>query len=89
LVKLDRLSGWTLVSKTAIVMYFFSFVFYLFNSYFKDDGKQYEIFVKSLMKSKMFFTGLLGLIFFNLFLYVDNKSNPPTKINNVSQEPIT
>lgn len=86
LVKLDRLSGWTLVSKTTIIMYFFSFVFYLSKSLFKKDNNQYKIFINSLMKSKMFFTGLLGLIFFNIFLYIDKKSNKAMDINTSRQE---
>lgn len=86
LVKLDRLSGWTLVSKTTIIMYFFSFVFYLSKSFFKKDNNQYKIFINSLMKSKMFFTGLLGLILFNTFLYIDKKSNKAMDINTSTQE---
>ena len=86
LVKLDRLSGWTLVSKTSIIMYFFSFVFYLCKSFFKKDNNQYKMFINSLMKSKMFFTGLLGLIFFNIFLYIDKKSNKGMDIKTSRQE---
>ena len=81
LVKLDRLSGWTLVSKTTIIMYFFSFVFYLSKSFFKKDEDWYKSFVKSLLKSKSFFTGFFGLIAFNIFLYIDSKSNKQTNIN--------
>ena len=69
LVKLDRLSGWTLVSKTTIIMYLFSFVFYLSKSSFKKNGGWYKSFVSSLLKSKPFFTGMIGLIAFNIFLY--------------------
>lgn len=65
MVKLDRLSGWMLVSKTVIIMYFFSFLFFYFKSYKKEDW------TKTLYKSKMFFSGLLGLIGFNIFLKID------------------
>ena len=81
LVKLDRLSGWSLVSKTTIIMYFFSFLFYLSKSLFKTQENWYELFVKSLLKSKLFFTGIIGLICFNIFLYADNKLNKQSKTN--------
>ena len=42
LVKLDRLSGWSLVSKTTIIMYFFSFFFYLCKSFMKNDKDKYK-----------------------------------------------
>lgn len=86
LVKLDRLSGWTLVSKTTIIMYFFSFVFYLCKSFFKNDNNQYKMFMKSFKKSKLFFTGLFGLILFNIFLYIDKKSNNVMDIKTFRQE---
>jgi hypothetical protein len=81
LVKLDRLSGWALVSKTTIIMYLFSFVFYLSKSSFKKDGGWYKSFATSLLKSKPFFTGMIGLVAFNIFLYIDKKSNKKTNIN--------
>ena len=86
MVKLDRLSGWTLVSKTTIVMYFFSFVFFLSKSLFKNDNNMYKMFMKTLMKSKMFFTGLFGLILFNIFLYIDKKTTKKMNINASTQE---
>ena len=88
LVKLDRLSGWTLVSKTTIIMYCFSFLFYLCKSFFRNNNDEREIFMKSLMKSKMFFTGMFGLIFFNIFLYIDNKCNRSTNINSSSYKQV-
>jgi hypothetical protein len=88
LVKLDRLSGWTLVSKTTIIMYCFSFLFYLCKSFFRNNNDEREIFMKSLMKSKMFFTGMFGLIFFNIFLYIDNKCNRSTNINSSSHKQV-
>lgn len=75
LVKLDRLSGWTLVSKTTIVMYLFSFLFYLCKSFFKNESNQREEFVKCLLKSRAFFIGLFGLVLFNIFLYTDKNTN--------------
>lgn len=86
LVKLDRLSGWTLVSKTTIIMYLFSFFFYLCKSKYTKDN--YKTFMKTLMKSKIFFTGLFGLILFNIFLYVENKSNKVININIIKQESV-
>ena len=80
LVKLDRLSGWSLVSKTTIIMYLFSFVFYLCKTSLKNNGS-IDLFINRLMKTKMFFTGFLGLVCFNIFLYIDNKSNKKTGIN--------
>ena len=86
LVKLDRLSGWALVSKTTVIMYFFSFVFYLCKSLFKNDKIQYKILIESIIKSKTFFTGLFGIILFNIFLYIDNKTNKGMNINTSTQE---
>ena len=80
LVKLDRLSGWSLVSKTTIVMYLFSFVFYMCKTSLKKNGSL-ELFVNRLMKTKMFFTGFLGLVGFNIFLYIDKKTNKKNSIN--------
>ena len=68
MVKLDKLSGWILVSKTVIIMYFFSFFFFLSKS---CKNIQWKDFIKTLYKSKIFFTGLFGLILFNIFLCID------------------
>ena len=80
LVKLDRLSGWTLVSKTTIIMYFFSFVFFLCKSFFKKEIDVKNL-VNILLKSRMFVTGMLGVMFFNMFLYMDAQSSTKNDIN--------
>jgi hypothetical protein len=68
LVKLDRFSGWSLVSKTTLVMYFFSLMFY-FLKYGKD--KYCGLNAKELRKSTMFFSGIINIIFFQIFVYYD------------------
>ena len=62
LVKLDRFSGWSLVSKTVLVMYFFSFLFY--------KGKEhFGLSTKDLRKATPFFSGLVGIIWFHWFMH--------------------
>ena len=68
LVKLDRLSGWSLVSKTTIIMYFCSVMFCCCKKFKPKD------FLNTLLKCKMFVNGLLGIIAFNLFIIYDKKS---------------
>ena len=67
LVKLDRLSGWSLVSKTTIVMYLCSVMFCCCKNF---NPKH---FLNVLLKCKMFVTGLLGVIAFNAFIIYDKK----------------
>ena len=65
LVKLDRFSGWSLVSKTVLVMYFFSFLFY----FVKYKGKEhFGLATKDLRKATPFFSGLLGIVWFHWFI---------------------
>lgn len=65
LVKLDRFSGWNLVSKTVIVMFTFSVLFHLLKT------KTTNIFnSKHLYKKINFFSGLFGIVMFNLFVYM-------------------
>lgn len=73
LVKLDRLSGWTLVSKTTIVMYLCSLMFYFCKSYFNKKSNYKDIF-PILIKSKMFVSGFIGIVAFNIFMIYDKKS---------------
>lgn len=75
LVKLDRFSGWNLVGKTTIVMYFFSLMFYFFK-YGKHDYCGLSL--KELKRSSLFFSGLVNLIFFQIFLYYEKNER---KIN--------
>lgn len=66
LVKLDRFSGWSLVSKTVLVMYFFSFMFY----FVKYKGKEnFGLNTKDLRKSISFFSGMIGIILFHVFTH--------------------
>ena len=65
LIKLDRSSGWNLVGTTTIVMYFFSFFFY-FLKY--KNKKNYGFTTKELMKTKHFFSGILGIILFQKWI---------------------
>ena len=68
LVKLDRYSGWDLISKTTIIMYLFSLMFY----FFKYGKKEYFGFnIKEIKKSTLFFSGILNIIFFHIFVYYD------------------
>ena len=64
LVKLDRYSGWNLISKTVILMYCCSFFFY----FLKYKNKQgFGLNPKELRKSKGFFSGLVAIIWFLFF----------------------
>ena len=64
LVKLDSYSGWKLVSITVLVMYFFSFMFY----FIKYKGKEnFGLNTKDLVKSTHFFSGMIGIILFNIY----------------------
>ena len=64
LVKLDKYSGWNLIGKTVILMYFFSFFFY----FLKYKNKQgFGLKTKELRKSTRFFSGLIGVIWFLFF----------------------
>lgn len=63
LVKLDRYSGWKLVSMTVLLMYFFSFLFYLFKYKNKNN---FGIKTKDLLKSVRFFGSLIAIIWFQL-----------------------
>ena len=65
LIKLDRSSGWNLVGTTTIVMYFFSFFFY-FLKY--KNKKNYGFTTKELMKTKRFFSGMLGILLFQKWI---------------------
>jgi len=64
LVKLDRFSGWKLVSETVLMMYGFSVMFYLFKykhlQYFGFDSKY-------LRQTFYFFSGIINIIFVLLF----------------------
>lgn len=68
LVKLDRYSGWELVSKTTILMYLFSVMFYFFKY---RDQNNFGITGKKLLKSISLFSGLCNIIFFQLFVHYD------------------
>lgn len=74
LVKLDRLSGWMLVSKTTIVMYLCSIMFYYCKQFLSKTTEQDNIF-KKLLNCKMFVSGFLGIILFNMFIAYDKKNN--------------
>lgn len=64
LVKLDRYSGWNLVAKTTLVMYFFSLLFHFFKS---KHGIEFH--AKILRKSHLFFSGLICIVWFLIFAY--------------------
>lgn len=64
LVKLDRLSGWKLVSKTVIIMYIFSFLFFIIKS---RKLPNFGIEKNYLNKSVYSISGLLNIILFNIF----------------------
>ena len=68
LVKLDRYSGWDMVSKTTLVMFSFSLMFYFFK-YGKND--YYGLNIKELKRCIYFFSGILNIIFFQIFVYYD------------------
>ena len=63
MVKLDRYNGWKLVSMTVMVMYFFSFLFYFFKY---KNKKNFGIETKVLLKSINFFSGIIGIIWFQM-----------------------
>ena len=72
LVKLDRYSGWSLVAKAILIMYFFSVMFY----FFKYKNHQYfGINFKKMKNGTLFFSGIVNIIFFLLFDFYDNKVN--------------
>ena len=64
LIKLDRFSGWKLVSSTVLMMYGFSLMFHLFKykhlDYFGFDPKY-------LKETSYFFSGIVNIIFVLLF----------------------
>ena len=61
LVKLDRFSGWKLVASTILIMYAFSFMFYIIK--YKSTSNNYF----SIKKSGYFITGIVNIIFFLVF----------------------
>jgi len=68
LVKLDRLSGWVLISQTTLIMYLFSLLFYLL----KYKNHEYYGFGDiELMKSSYPLYGLFNIIFVLLFIKYD------------------
>tara|TARA_B100001093_G_scaffold251934_2_gene241222 strand:+ start:438 stop:1226 length:789 start_codon:yes stop_codon:yes gene_type:complete len=64
LVKLDRYSGWSMVSKTVLVMYFFSFLFYFLKYKNKDD---FGLTTKDLRNATSFFSGIIGILWFHWY----------------------
>jgi hypothetical protein len=64
LIKLDSYKGWFLVSKTTLIMYFFSVMFCFFKY---KNIKFYGVTPKDLKNSTWFFSGLINIIFFLLF----------------------
>jgi hypothetical protein len=58
LVKLDRFSGWKLVSETIIIMYLFSLMFYVIK--YKSNSNMNV----TLKNSGYFITGIINIIFF-------------------------
>jgi hypothetical protein len=58
LVKLDRFSGWKLVASTIIIMYAFSFMFYIIK--YKSTSNNHFI----IKKSGYFINGIVNIIFF-------------------------
>lgn len=70
LVKLDRFSGWSLVSKTTLIMYTFSLMFFFFKY---GNQKYFSLNAKTLCRCTSFFSGLLGMIFFHIFVSFDSK----------------
>jgi len=64
IIKLDRYSGWKMVSTTVLLMYSFSVMFYLF----KYNHLEYFGFKpKYLRETSYFFSGLINIIFVLLF----------------------
>tara|TARA_B110000116_G_scaffold234368_1_gene218819 strand:+ start:1661 stop:2446 length:786 start_codon:yes stop_codon:yes gene_type:complete len=64
LVKLDRFGGWKLVSKTVIIMYLFSFLFFIIKSRKLDN---FGIKLKYLNKCIYSISGLINILLFNIF----------------------
>lgn len=58
LVKLDRFSGWKLVASTILIMYAFSFMFYIIK-YKSTSNNNFSI-----KKSGYFISGIVNIIFF-------------------------
>jgi hypothetical protein len=58
LVKLDRFSGWKLVASTIVIMYAFSFMFYIIK--YKSNSNNHF----SIKKSGYFISGIVNIIFF-------------------------
>lgn len=66
MIKLDRFSGWKLVSETTIIMYLFSVMFYIF----KYKNYNYYGFDKIKMMDCLYvLSGLTNIIFVLLFTY--------------------
>ena len=64
IIKLDRFSGWKMVSTTVLMMYAFSVMFYLF----KYNHLEYFGFkAKYLRETAYFFSGIINIIFVLLF----------------------
>ena len=61
LVKLDRFSGWKLVASTIVIMYAFSFMFYIIK--YKANSNNHF----SIKKSGYFISGIINIIFFLVF----------------------
>lgn len=68
LVKLDRFSGWSLVSKATIIMYIFSLLFH-FCKYRKH--RNFGINIRALKSCSYFISGFIGMIMFHIFVYMD------------------
>ena len=68
MVKLDRYSGWDLVSKTTMLMYFFSLMFFFFKY---RDKSNFGITANNLNKSILLFSGFINIIFFQLFVFYE------------------
>jgi hypothetical protein len=70
LVKMDRFSGWRLISITTIVMYMFSLLFYLL----KHGTKPFiGLDTTIIRKSTQFFSGFIGIIFFLIFTHYEKR----------------
>lgn len=78
LVKLDRYSGWKLVSTAILIMYMFSVMFY-FLKY--KNHKYYGINFKKMKNGILFFSGIINIIFFLLFDYYENKDVTPATLH--------
>ena len=64
LLKLDRYSGWKLVSMSVLVMYFFSFLFSITKT---KMNKAKFITTRYLLRSTPFISGIINIIFFLCF----------------------